>query len=44
MRSLPFTKEQLMSTMLAHVPEKFRELNQTAFQIGYDNQVLNGGK
>lgn len=41
---LPFTKEQLMSTMLAHVPEKFRELNQTAFQIGYDNQVLNGGK
>lgn len=39
---LPFSKEQLLRTMLDHVPVKFRELNEKAFTIGYEYRKMEG--
>lgn len=40
---LPFTKEQILTTMLAHVPERYRKLNEKAFTVGYAYKNINGG-
>ncbi len=39
---LPFTKEQILATILVHVPEKHRKLNEKAFNIGYAYKDANG--
>lgn len=35
---LPFSKDELLTTMLAHVPAKFVELNKQAFAVGFDHR------
>lgn len=43
---LPFTKDELLATMLAHVPAKFVELNKKAFAVGFEHKKYeqeNGG-
>lgn len=41
---LPFGKDELLTTMLKHVPEKFRSLNEKAFAVGCDYKNQNGGE
>ncbi|ACL75744.1 indolepyruvate oxidoreductase subunit beta [Ruminiclostridium cellulolyticum] len=33
---MPFTKEIMLNTIIENVPQKFRELNQKAFEMGYE--------
>ena len=39
---LPFSREQLLTTLEAHVPKKFTELNRRAFEVGYDYEKAGG--
>ena len=39
---LPFTREQILATILVYVPKKYRMLNEKAFNIGYAYKDANG--
>ncbi len=36
---MPFTREIMLNTIIENVPQKFRELNQKAFEMGYEATV-----
>lgn len=40
---MPFSREVILDAIVENVPQKFRELNQRAFELGYQ-YILNGNK